>query len=36
VDDLLEATRGFGEQLREPLRPLTDAILNLLRPPPRQ
>jgi hypothetical protein len=36
VDDLLEATRGVGEQLRQPLRPLTDAILNLLRPPPRQ
>lgn len=36
VDDLLEVTRGLGERLREPLEPLTEAILNLLRGPPRQ
>ena len=36
VQDLLEATRGLGDTLREPLAPLTDPILDLLRgPPPR-
>ena len=36
VQDLLEATRGLGDTLREPLAPLTNSILDLLRiPPPR-
>ena len=34
VEDLLEATRGIGDALREPLRPLTDTLLELLRGPP--
>ena len=37
VEDLLDATRGLGDTLREPLRPITDTLLQLLRgPPPRQ
>lgn len=36
VEDLLEVTRGLGDTLREPLEPLTNGILDLLRGPPRQ
>jgi hypothetical protein len=35
VEDIIDATRGIGEALRQPLQPLTDAILNLLNGPPR-
>ena len=37
-DDLQDATQGLGEALSEPLRPVTDQLLDLLRllvPPPR-
>ena len=34
AEDLGEVTRGLGEAMREPLEPLTNAILELLRGPP--
>lgn len=34
AEDLGEVTRGLGEAIREPLEPLTNAILELLRGPP--
>ena len=34
AEDLGEVTRGLGEAVREPLEPLTNAILELLRGPP--
>ena len=36
VEELLEATRGLGDVLREPLEPLTDTLMELLGPPPRR
>ena len=36
VEDLGEVTRGLGEAMRVPLEPLTNAILELLRGPPRR
>ena len=36
VDELIDATRGLGDTLGEPLRPITDAILELLGGPPRR
>lgn len=37
VEDLLDATRGLGDALREPLEPLTKRIMELLGvPPPRR
>jgi hypothetical protein len=35
VDDIIDGARGLGDTLGEPLRPITDAILKLLRGPPR-